>query len=145
MSAYFNFDDTGTSGFNRQPKSVYDDGRWHVEDVLADGKASIRLMFAELPAYTTYSPKPITDGGAIRDARRADSVLDYGRFNDEVIGFNHQIAKRWVAHVAFTDGHVDSIIKPKNAKTFEDSDIKKLTQQLCKAIEIEGDLREKMK
>jgi len=142
MSAFFKYNDGNRT-------KMEDDGGKPIDGVTLDGRASARLMFAELPAQNVNTGE-----------RYQDSVLEYGRKRgeeslwhdeiEEVIGFNHKTAKRWVAHVAFVDGHVDGIILPKTAikdgnPNYSDTDLKKLTKQLCHGQEIEKEIREKMK
>jgi len=111
---------------------------WHTDDAIMDGKASIRLLFAELPAADIRKD----------NKKYTDSVLE----SDEPIGFNHFLGRKWVAHVAFLDGHVEGLILPSSAKTdgtgipnYRHNDLEKLTKWLCEATEIESELREKMR
>ena len=138
MSAYFEYDK------DRRPKVGGTTGGPKMEDAINDGKAAIRLMFAEMPAQEIR-----------KEERFADSVLEYdmnGNSNrkDESIGFNHQIAKRWVGHVVFVDGHVEGLILPNKAKKgtgvpdYGHPDLKDLTGQLCDAQEIKVSIRETM-
>lgn len=140
MSGFFKYND------NNEVKWEDQGGKWS-DEVLKDGKAAVRLAFAELPA---------------QDARTAadfvDSVVEYEMGGDgysnskgESIGFNHLIAKRWVAHVAFVDGHVEGITLPNKAKKgngnpdYNHQDLKDLTGQLCSGKEIKDEIRETMR
>jgi prepilin-type processing-associated H-X9-DG protein len=123
MNRYFGYDDRNTG-------SPY--LRWvHVDSVAQSGTAAIRLLFAELPGQLG---KTINTSTA-----QADSVLD--PTNNEYIGFNHKIAKKWIAHVAFADGHVEGLVEPMGANT---SDLKDLTEHLCNGEEIDATVRSKM-
>jgi len=100
--------------------------RW-THEVIMDGKAGIRCMFAELPANDIQ-----------KTSKYADSVLQ----NDEPIGFNHLLARKWVGHVVFVDGHVEGLIRPRNASL---DVLRKLTGHLCDATEIDKDIRDQMR
>jgi len=146
MNGYFKYDDGHV-------KYRHDSYARRVEDVVMDGRAAVRLMFAELP-----SPPP--SGSLNQDERFSDSALEYGRRRggdvqrdeiEEVIGFNHVIAKKWVAHVAFVDGHVEGLVLPNRAlrrdgyPDYNHQDLKKLTRMLCEGQEIESEIRETMR
>ncbi len=123
MNRYFGYDD-------RNDPPAY--RRWiHVDTLTQSGTAAIRLMFAELPGQRG---KTIDTGTA-----KADSVLDPN--DNEYLGFNHKIGKKWIAHVAFSDGHVDGVVQPQGANT---TDLKDLTTQLCNGTEIDANIRAKM-
>jgi len=145
MSGFFHYDISGS----RDPELRGDNGRRYVDNAIMDGKAAVRLMFAELPAQDAKT-----------DEKSADSVLEYGRKvrwnsserdeREEVIGFNHLSAKRWVGHVVFMDGHVEGLILPNTAKkatgpNYEHRDLKDLTKQLCEGQEVKSDIRANMK
>lgn len=123
MNRYFGYDD-------RNDGAPYH--RWiHVDTLSQSGTASIRLLFAELPGQL---------GSTIDiSTAHADSVLDPS--NSEYLGFNHKIGKKWIAHVAFADGHVDGLVEPRGAST---TDLKDLTTQLCNGAEIDATIRAKM-
>jgi prepilin-type processing-associated H-X9-DG protein len=88
-------------------------------------------MFAELPGQL---------GKTIdTSSTQADSVLDPA--NNEYLGFNHKIGKKWIAHVAFADGHVDGLVQPMGAST---ADLKDLTEHVCNGEEIDATVRAKM-
>ena len=123
-----------------------------VEDILISGRAANLLMFAELPAH----------GASVGDRRFTGSALKYDKMEDKeeedgwnngerhAIGFNHLIAKRWVGHVAFTDGHVEGLVLPSKAKEndapkYDHKDIRNLTGLLCNGREITSTIRETMK
>ena len=114
--------------------SVYD---WIGRGIDTDDPAK-RLMFTELPARESWLSSSLSIDGA-------DSVLDPAR--NEYIGFNHKVGKRYAAHVAFADGHVESLLEPiaGAGSTPTSSDLKELTEQLCNGEEIDVDLRRKMK
>jgi prepilin-type N-terminal cleavage/methylation domain-containing protein/prepilin-type processing-associated H-X9-DG protein len=123
MNRYFGYDD------HNSPASYL---RWvHVDALTQSGIAAIRLMFAELPGQLgkTIDVSPV----------KADSVLDPAA--NEYLGFNHKIGKKWIAHVAFADGHVDGLVQPMGANT---TDLKDLTEHLCNGEEIDATVRAKM-
>ena len=144
MNAWFHYDIIPGKAELRD-----DNARRHVDDAIMDGRAAVRLMFAELPAQDFKT-----------DTQSADSALEYGRNvgwkdngrkeKEEVIGFNHLIANRWVAHVAFLDGHVEGLVLPQGTMkdgypNYDDEILKDLTNQLCEGQEIESKIREKMR
>lgn len=95
--------------------------------------ASLRLMFAEMPGLEE-------DGQVIGTSIAAmDSVLRYSE--DEVIGFNHRLAKKLVGHAVFLDGHLETLVRPSRDK----KDLTGLTRALCEAQEIDKDIRVKMR
>ena len=99
-----------------------------VDDVLQSGTAAILLLFAELPGQL---------GKTIgTSSTQADSVLNPD--SGETLGFNHKIGKKWIAHVAFADGHVEGLVQPKEA------DLKELTTKLCDGVEIDAKIRSNM-
>jgi prepilin-type processing-associated H-X9-DG protein len=123
MNRYFGYDDLNSGTPYR---------RWlHVDTVAQSGTAAIRLLFAELPGQLGKTIDTSTT--------KADSVLD--PVNNEYVGFNHKIAKKWIAHVAFADGHVDGLVQPMGA---DSADLKKLTERLCNGEEIDATVRAKM-
>ena len=123
MNGYFGWDSADTKG------------KKAIDEVTLSGTASLRLMFAELPGLERKEDKKGVD---ISD-RAIDGVLQYDQ--GESIGFNHRAARKLVGHVAFVDGHVDTIIRPSPS----DEDLKKLTKALCEATEIEREIRLKMR
>ena len=80
------------------------------------------LMFAELPMDDIDTS---LEGG--------DGKLDPDN-DDEYIGFNHQVGKRNVSHVAYADGHVGPLLEPSGGSQ---SDLIALTSQLCNGEEID--------
>lgn len=124
MNRYFGFDDQDNSAPNYT--------RWlHMDDLTSSGTASIRLLFSELPGRVGTKVDTSMDF--------ADSVLDPDR--GEMPGFNHKVGTKWVAHVAFADGHVEGLVMPVLAS---ETELKDLTKQLCNATEIDSKIRAKM-
>ena len=100
------------------------------------------LLFAELPfaqidrKYGEVQNKVVLEG----NSAEFDCVLQYDMKPNngwsgsaETIGFNHESAKRFFAHVAFADGHVAKFMLPKNASATE---MKNLTTWLCQGDEV---------
>ena len=123
MNEYFGWNENGRTG------------RKAIDTVNISGTASLRLMFAELPGLDRKEDKRNLD---VSD-RAVDGVLQYK--DGESIGFNHRVARKLVGHVAFADGHVDTLIRPSKS----DDDLKKLTKALCEATEIEREISQKMR
>jgi prepilin-type N-terminal cleavage/methylation domain-containing protein/prepilin-type processing-associated H-X9-DG protein len=124
MNRYFGYDD-------RNNPSTYRRGI-NLGNINQSGTAAIRILFAELPGQ-------LGQAGNFSAAPWSDSVLSPE--NSEYLGFNHKVGNKWVANVAFADGHVDGVVEPTGANP---TDLKDLTQQMCDGVEIESTLRAKM-
>ena len=144
MNGYFGYANLGKS-------KVPELDRWvRLDSVTSRGSAGNLLLFAELPAYkgnhtdgidsSEYAADGVLETN-IRKVDDPDSTDYYKKMAAETIGFNHRVGKRYVAHVVFADGHVDVLLEPTGAS---DSDLKKLTQELCNGDEIDQTLRSKM-
>lgn len=85
------------------------------------------LMFAELQGLTIADKKAninITPNLSATGAE-ADSMLEYD--NNETIGFNHKLSNgKYVAHVAFADGHIEKLIHPSTGLS-----VSEITKRLC--------------
>ncbi len=147
MNGYFGFDHKG----NPTPANMPDARDIRLDALSARGNAGNLLLFAELPAFkgSTHVESVAKD----ENGTGSDGVLEADIGNDssgkkkytslsEVIGFNHQVAKRYVAHVAFADGHVEVLVEPRGAS---DTDLKELAKQLCNGDEISQVMRDKMR
>jgi len=141
----------GYFGYDYMGRSTPLDCWIGLDSVTARGSAANLLLFAELLAYKGNHATGIdtseyaADGVLETDIRTSDdpdSTTYRGKTADERIGFNHMVGKRYVAHVVFVDGHVDALLEPKGAS---DSDIKKLTYELCNGDELDQDLRSKLR
>ena len=89
------------------------------------------LLFCEIQGVDVkeHGLKANVDGGGTE----GDAVLQYSK--NEVIGFNHQITgKRWVAHVAYVDGHVGQLMYPRRGLSLTE-----LTKALCQGHELSFD------
>lgn len=143
MNGYFMYDE-GSVGVGTDERETI--------EALVDGRAAIRLMFAELPAHGARNEEQFTYSALKYDGLEdKDDEDGYTNGKSFAIGFNHMVAKRWVAHVAFADGHVEGLVLPNTAKdkdgcpNYSDKDIRNLTGLLCNGREITGGLREKMR
>ncbi len=98
------------------------------------------LLFAELPFVNI----PSTIANVQNDAEERlegedaehDCTLQYDDktwSKPESIGFNHKSGKRYLAHVAFADGHVAKLFLPKDAN---ETIIRDLTTWMCQGDEI---------
>lgn len=141
MNGYFGFDHKVSPTPANMPVD-----RWIALDSLSSrGNAGNLLLFAELPAFKTSAH--VEDVAKSEFTAASDSVLEtnirgYSCTQNEIVGFNHRVAKRYVAHVAFADGHVDVLSEPSGAS---DADLKELAKQLCNGDEVSQVLREKMR
>ena len=99
------------------------------------------LLFAEVPFWKIEKTKgniqnSITKSDLLGDTAAFDCTL---RYNDksgdttEAIGFNHKSGKRYVAHVAFADGHVAALSLPPD---MDEGRVKELTTWLCQGDEV---------
>jgi prepilin-type processing-associated H-X9-DG protein len=95
--------------------------------------ASKLLLFAELPAQTIKTSSSDADG--------ALETKDNGGSTAEFIGFNHSVGKRYVAHVAYADGHVDGLLEPTGES---ESDMKETDGLLCNGDDISDTLLSKI-
>ena len=123
----------------------YFDADRYVGDLSTRGNAGALLLFAELPAYTVQGGGFVESVATDKDA--SDGVLDaqingWAKLssNEEIIGFNHRVAKRRVAHVAFADGHVEAVVAPDKDLTLPK--LKDLTCLLCNGVDLPADSKE---
>ena len=95
------------------------------------GSADRLLLFSEIQGVDIPEQglRANVDGGGTE----GDSVLQYEK--NEVIGFNHQVTgKRWIAHVAFADGHVGRMFLPRGGLSLTE-----ITKALCMGHELTFD------
>ena len=105
------------------------------------------LLFAEVPFESIPVSKgqvqnSISGSDLLQDSSLFDCVLRYDDGSSETaesIGFNHKHGKRYVAHVAFADGHVAQLTLSPNTSQ---SRVKELTTWLCQGDEISFDGRD---
>ena len=144
MNGYFGYANLGKGKLPEMDRWI------RLDSVTSRGSAGNLLLFAELPAYKgnhtagIVSSEYAADGVLETNIRKNDDPVSTDYYKNtaiEAIGFNHKIGKRNVAHVVFTDGHVDVLMEPTGAP---DADLKKLTQELCNGDEIDQTLRAKM-
>ena len=141
MNGYFGFDHKPSP----KPTSMPAEREIHLDSVSAKGNAGNLLLFAELPAFkgSTHAENVSTDEyKAGTDGVLETDISGYACTQTETLGFNHQVAKRYVAHTAFADGHVDVLIEPRGAT---DTDLKEVAKQLCNGDELSQTLRDKMR
>ena len=136
MNGWYRFDNTRGSG--SKPDDWF---RWS-ENVSRHDR---RLLFAEMQwvKNAVKGVEPVISGGTGIDC---DPTLQYGeKDGKECIGFNHKDGKDWVAHVIFTDGHVEKLRQPKMGLSKED--VWELTKWLCEAkdVSFNGKQYEEMK
>lgn len=135
MNGYFGWNHFAkATGGSAAPKTAV--GRTIYLNQLSNrGNAGALLLFAELPAYDPDGQEAIDTSKAAADGVLQTEIIGYGPVpaQQEMIGFNHRLAKRMLAHVAFADGHVDAIIAPDGASA---SDLKNLTFLLCNGLDV---------
>lgn len=130
MSAYFGYEKESGAA-----KSTAGDG---INQFVS--RADRRLLFAEIPALelkskdsaqtgVTSLPTVNLTGGS--GTPECDSCLLYkSKGGEESIGFNHRRNRQLIGHVAFADGHVETIAAPKNGNFVD------LTDWLCNATDV---------
>ena len=129
MNAYF--------GYEKEPGkalSTRDDGVDH------PSRADRRLLLAEIPALTLKQKDmnqtgvnalpPVNLTGANGTKECDCCLLPKSKGGNESIGFNHRRNRQIVGHVAFADGHVETIIAPKDGNFLE------LTDWLCSGTDV---------
>ena len=144
MNSYFGFDNRGENATHAPFRGI------GVMGLSSKGNAGNLLLFSEMPIFKPNSgtPRQVDVKGEYNAGGPcwADGVLEthihgYSSKRREYIGFNHLVAKRYVAHVAFADGHVDALVEPRGATVQELED---LTEDLCNGYEVEEEIRKKM-
>ena len=99
----------------------------------APARADRLLMFAEIPAiaYKSGQALPSVNLTGGNDVKECDCCLLYkSKGGNESIGFNHRRNQQYVGHVAFADGHVETIVAPKAGNFLE------LTDWLCNGKDV---------
>lgn len=133
MNSYF--------GYDRLKQSVAS-GAGNAKEYGTVSAPDRRLLFAEIPFLSiegTAQAAPVLSGGS--NTKTLDPILEYKdgySTSPESIGFNHKSGKKYMAHVAFADGHVAKMAMP---NTGSSGDIRNLTDWLCCGDEISYDGR----
>lgn len=129
MNAYF--------GYEQEPGKALSTKH---EDHSHPTRADRRLLFAEIPALTikaedesktdvrTLPPVNLTGGNGTKECDGC--LLPKSMGGNESIGFNHRRNRQYVGHVAFADGHVETIVAPKDGNFLD------LTDWLCAGRDI---------
>ena len=129
MSAYFGYEKESGKALSTKGDGV---GR--------PSRADRRLLFAEIPALE-LKPKDEKETGVRQlppvnltgenGAKECDGCLLYkSKDGNESIGFNHRRNRQIVGHVAFADGHIETIVAPKNGNFID------LTDWLCEGKDV---------
>ena len=91
------------------------------------------LMFAEVQGVDLEDTQNNISLKAVKSGDETDAVLEYTKAD---MGFNHKVGKnKFGGNVAFTDGHVETIIMPTKMK------IRDLTRYLCQGYDVPHDGR----
>lgn len=108
----------------------------YLNSLSARGSAATLLLFAELPIKQAGVDEKLALDGVIETV-----IVGYNNGSDtqsrpqqEVLGFNHTVGKRNVAHVAYADGHVD--VFHSTADGLKDDQLKGLTYFLCNGYDL---------
>ena len=129
MNAFF--------GYEREPGKALSTSS--EDQVDRRSRADRRLLFAEIQAIelkpkdrgagiNSLPPVNLTGGNGTPEC---DSCLLYKSLGgNESMGFNHRRGRQIVGHVAFADGHVETIAAPKNGNYLE------LTDWLCRGLDV---------
>ena len=143
MNAYF--------GYDKNPGGTSPNSGKSLSSVNADRT----LMFAELPfgvagsSYDTANTLKSGDAAysSANNDTQLDAVLQYGAdyngkaYNSswsgtsEAIAFNHKNGKKWCAHVAFADGHVEKLALVEDGKS-STLNACQLTALLCEGVAV---------
>ena len=110
------------------------------------GRADRRLLFAEIPALDSSLPHvkkmmskcgvqqlpPVNLTGGNNDDAMCGCLKYHslGAGTTGSIGFNHLRGRDIVGHVAFADGHVETLVAPRNG------DYNNLTDWLCQGLDV---------
>ena len=98
------------------------------------------LLFGEIPFLKKQGPGdwfPGVNEEGKTDPTGNDETDAVIQFDKENIGANHKSGKIWVAHVAFADGHVEKLrVSSSGGKVMSGSDLRELTEWLCKGEDI---------
>lgn len=118
MNQAFGFDSNYGSG------PVMNMGTKSLSDIVNGDRL---LLFAEIQGRDDADRGLVanTDGSGTG----GDSVLQY--FQNEVIGFNHETSRGLAGHVAFADGHVETLRYPTGGLSLTE-----LTKALCEGHEL---------
>ena len=107
-------------------------------DTFMKARADRILLLAEIPALE-LSKAVKTDASSLPEVKLTgdagdpamDGCLLYkSKGGNESIGFNHENGREVFGHVAFADGHVETIVAPKNGNYEE------LTDWLCRGCDV---------
>ena len=107
-------------------------------DTFMTARADRILLLAEIPALE-LSKAVKTDASSLPEVKLTgdagdpamDGCLLYkSKGGNESIGFNHENGREVFGHVAFADGHVETIVAPKNGNYEE------LTDWLCRGCDV---------
>ena len=135
MNQAFGFDANYGSGplLNLNGRTLESVGSFYENKKWVKRGADHVLLFSEIQGVDIQEQglRANLDGGGTE----GDSVLQYDK--NELIGFNHQVSgKRWVAHVAFADGHVGRMFLPRGGLSLTE-----ITKALCLGHELTFDGR----
>lgn len=129
MNGYFGYN-KDYSPVSRRYRDVY------LNNLSARGSAATLLLFAEMPIKQAKVDEKLAVDGVLESV-----ILDYNDGKDTVtkpqqesIGFNHMVGKRYVAHLAYADGHVDVYHMGANSLTVDQ--VKMLTGYLCNGYDV---------
>ena len=137
MNCYFGYDDRLGRGGASSNKEI------GLDSLSTRGNAGDLLLFAELPAFKPGDEKwtEIQKGGTAKaeDQTLQMRIINYNTavtLTEEYIGFNHQVGKRYAAHVAYADGHVDVVVAPQSPS---EKNLQNLTFFLCNGADVPAD------
>ena len=128
MNPYFGYEPTPGAAAPRQ----------NYNNTFMTARADRILLLAEIPALE-LSKAVKTDASSLPEVKLTgdagdpamDSCLLYkSKGGNESIGFNHENGREVFGHVAFADGHVETIVAPKNGNYEE------LTDWLCRGCDV---------
>jgi prepilin-type N-terminal cleavage/methylation domain-containing protein/prepilin-type processing-associated H-X9-DG protein len=129
MNGYFGYNKDYTP-VTRNYRDVY------LNSLASRGSAATLLLFAEMPIKQSGVDSKLAVDGVLETVIVGynDGADTKSKPQREIIGYNHLVGKRYVAHVAFADGHVDVFNLPGDFK-----DVDKLKAQayfLCNGYDL---------
>jgi prepilin-type N-terminal cleavage/methylation domain-containing protein/prepilin-type processing-associated H-X9-DG protein len=108
----------------------------YLNNLSARGSAATLLLFAEMPIKQTGVDELSAVDGVIETVIVGynDGADTKAKPQREILGFNHMVGKRYVAHVAYADGHVDVFHTGASSLTVDQ--MRGLTYYLCNGYDL---------
>jgi prepilin-type N-terminal cleavage/methylation domain-containing protein/prepilin-type processing-associated H-X9-DG protein len=128
MNCYFGYNS------KQEPYKRYWRDIW-LNSLSARGSSERLLLFAELAPTQPHNDTSRAADGVLETLIAGYNDGQNNRTKPEVLGFNHQVGRQSVAHVAYADGHVDVFHTP-NQKGMSPEQMKGLVYFLCNGYDL---------